>query len=90
MSESGSFSCNSFKDIIDKAVHDGHGFAGDTGIGMDLLQNLVDVDSVTLLPPLLLFLVSLGDVLLGLTGLLCCLSSSFWCHFDFSSNQEFD
>jgi hypothetical protein len=35
---------------------------------MDLLQNLVDVDSITLLPFALLFLVSLGNILLGLAG----------------------
>ena len=49
---------------------------------MDLLQNLVDVDSVALLPALLFLLVSLGDIFLGLTGLLCCLSCGFGCHDD--------
>merc|ERR1711949_144615 len=52
-------------------VHDGHGLGGDSGVGVDLLQHLVDVDSVGLLPlSLLLLLVTLGDGLGGLAGLL--------------------
>lgn len=32
-----------FEDIVDERVHDVHGLLGDTGIGMDLLQDLVDI-----------------------------------------------
>ena len=86
MSESGGFSSDPFKDIVDKAVHDRHGFAGNTSVGMDLLQDLVDVNSITLLPPLLLLLISFGDIFLGLTGLLCSLSCGFGSH----SKQFYD
>ena len=68
--QAGSFSSNALKDVVDEAVHDGHGLSGDASVGMNLLEHLVDVDAVALLPALLLLLVSLGDVLLGLTGLL--------------------
>ena len=37
---------------------------------MDLLEHLVDVDSVRLTPLLPLFLISLGNTFLGLAGLL--------------------
>ena len=37
------FQSDSFEDIVDEGVHDVHGLLGDTGIGMDLLQNLVDI-----------------------------------------------
>ena len=47
---------------------------------MDLLEDFVDVNCVGLLPPPLLLLVSLGDVLLGLSGLLGSLSTDFWGH----------
>jgi hypothetical protein len=36
------------EDIVDERVHDGHGLRGDTGIGVDLLEHLVDVDLVRL------------------------------------------
>lgn len=40
---------DSLEDIVDKGVHDGHGSGGDTGIGVGLLQHLVDVRRVGLL-----------------------------------------
>ena len=49
-SETRSFSSNSLKEIIDEGVHDGHGLLGDTNIGVNLLQHLVDVRSISLLP----------------------------------------
>ena len=71
VSQTGSLSSNTLKDVIDKRVHDAHGLAGDTSVGVHLLQHLVDVDSIGLLPSqLLLFLVSLSNGLLGLAGLL--------------------
>ena len=38
------------EDVVDKAVHDGHGFGGDAGVGVDLLEDLVDVDGEGLFP----------------------------------------
>ena len=49
-------SSDTLKDIVDEGVHDGHTLLGDTGIGVDLLQDLVDVRGVSL------------DTLLGLGG----------------------
>ena len=80
MSQPRSFSSDSFEDVVHEAIHDRHGFSGDSSVGMNLLQHLVDVDSVALLPALLLLLVSLGDVLLGLSGLFRSLSRGFGCH----------
>ena len=61
------FSSDALKEVIDKGVHDAHGLGGDTGVGVDLLQHLVDVDGIGLLPlPLLLLLVTLSNGLRGL------------------------
>ena len=49
---------DALEDVIDERVHDAHGLAGDSSVGVDLLQDLVDVDAVTLFPPPLLLLVS--------------------------------
>ena len=55
--------------VVDKRVHDAHGLGGDTGVGVHLLEDLVDVDGIGFLPLLvLLLLVSLGDGLGGLAG----------------------
>ena len=71
---------NALEDVVDEGVHDGHGLGGDSGVGVHLLQDLVDVDRVALLPPALLLLVPFADVLLGLSGLLGGLSAGFGCH----------
>lgn len=56
---------------------------------MDLLQHLVDVDGVALLPlVLLLFLVRLGDVLLGFAGLLGGLAASLGWHGGFKLDSK--
>ena len=34
--------------IVDEGVHDGHGLGGDAGVGVHLLEDLVDVDLVGL------------------------------------------
>ena len=78
--QAGSLCRDALEDVIDKAVHDGHGLARDPSVGVDLLEDLVDVDPVRLLPALLPFLVSFADVLLGLARLLGCLSRRFRCH----------
>ena len=81
--QTASLGSNALKDIVDKGVHDGHGLAGDTGVGVHLLQHLVDVDGVGLLASqLLLLLVALGDGLLGLAGLLGSLSGNLGGHGD--------
>jgi len=75
VSQTGSLSGDPGEDVVDEGVHDAHGLGGDTGVGVHLLQDLVDVDGVGLLPlsfPLLL--VSLGNGLGGLAGLLGSLS----------------
>ena len=73
VSKTGSFSSDTFKDIVDEGVHDAHGLGGDTSVGVDLLQNLVDVDGIRFLPLLvLLLLVTLGD---SLGGFSCSLGS---------------
>ena len=76
VSQSGCLSCNSLEHIIDKAVHDAHGFAGDSSIRVNLLENLVDVDSIAFLPLSLPLLVSSS-------GCLClsCLFGTFAAYF---------
>ena len=49
---------NSFEDVVHKAVHDGHSFAADASVRMDLLQHFVDVGAVGLLPLPLALLVA--------------------------------
>ena len=41
---------DALEDVTNKGVHDEHGLGGDTGIGVHLLEDLVDVDGVGLLP----------------------------------------
>ena len=71
VSQSGCLSSNSLKHIIDKAVHDAHGLAGDSSVRVNLLQNLVDVDSIAFLPFSLPLLVSSS----GCFSLSCLLGS---------------
>ena len=67
--ESAGLSGDALEQIVDKGVHDAHGLGGDTGVGVHLLEDLVDVDGIGFLPLLvLLLLVSLGDGLGGLAG----------------------
>ena len=67
----GSFSSDTLKEIIDEGVHDAHGLGGDTSVGVDLFQHLVDVDGVGLLALSFTFFLSvLGDSLGGLSGFL--------------------
>ena len=71
VSQSRCLSCNSLEHIIDKAVHDAHGFAGDSSVRVNLLENLVDVDSIAFLPLSFPLLVSSS----GCLSLACFLSS---------------
>ena len=80
VSETGSFSGDTFEDIVDKGVHDAHGLGGDTGVRVDLFQDLVDVDGIRFLAGSLLLFVTLGDILLGFASLLSGLSGSLGGH----------
>ena len=62
-------SSDTLEQVIDKGVHDAHGLGGDTGVGVHLLEDLVDVDGIGFLPFLVpLLLVSLSNGLGGLAG----------------------
>ena len=78
--QTGGLGGDALKDVVHEGVHDGHGLGGDAGVGVDLLEDLVDVDGVGLLSLPLGLLVSLGDVLLGLAGLLGSLSGNLGGH----------
>ena len=60
MSQTRGFTGDALKDVVDEGVHDAHGLGGDAGVGVDLLQHLVDVDGVALLPGLSALLAALG------------------------------
>ena len=78
VSQAGSFASDALEDIVDEGIHDAHGLAGDTSVGMDLFHDLVDVDGVAFLsPPVPLLLVS-GSFLHN--GFLSLLSDWFWRH----------
>ena len=71
---------HALQDVVDEGVHDGHGHGGHSGVGLHLLQHLLDVDGVRFLPLLLAFLIDLGHVLLAIAGLLGCLSGGLGWH----------
>ena len=76
------FGSDAFEDVVDEAVHYAHGLRRDASVWVDLLQHFVDVNGIALLPRALLLLVSFGNVLLGLTGLLGGFSTHFGRHDD--------
>ena len=81
VSQTGGLSSNPLEDVVDERVHDAHGLGGDTGVGVHLLEDLVDVDGIGLLPlALLLLLVALGDGLGGLARLGSSLSGGLGRH----------
>ena len=80
--KTGSFGSNALEDVVDKRVHDAHGLGGYTGVGVDLFQDLVDVDGIRLLALAVLLLVSLGNGLGGLSCLLGGFSRYLWWHVD--------
>ena len=58
------FCGDALEQVVDEGVHDAHG--GDTGVGVHLLEDLVDVDGIRVLPFLVPhLLVSLGNSLGG-------------------------
>lgn len=80
VSKARSFSGNSFEDVVDEGVHDGHALGADPGVGVDLLQDLVDVDRVRFLPLLLAFLAVTDGTASLLTGFLFSFLSCDWWH----------
>ena len=46
MRQAGSFLCYAFEGVVDERVHDAHGFAGNANIGVNLFQDVIDVDTV--------------------------------------------
>ncbi len=81
MGKAGSLSSDALEDVIDKRVYDAHGLGGDASVRVDLLEDLVDVDGIGLLSFAVLgLLVTLGDGLGSLAGLLHGLSGSFGGH----------
>ena len=85
MCQTAGLGSDALEDVVNKAVHDGHGLAGDAGIGMDLLEDFVDVDRVRFPPPPLPLLVSsacgfgLAGGLLGALGCWLGWHSSYVC-----------
>ena len=65
----GGLAGNALEDVRNERVHDHHGLGGDTGVGVDLLQDLVDVDGEGLLA-------LVGALLLAIGGW-CLLDNSF-------------
>jgi hypothetical protein len=60
---------DALEQVVDEGVHDAHGLGGDSGVGVHLLEDLVDVDGIRLLPLLVpLLLISLDNGLGGLAG----------------------
>lgn len=75
-----SLGSDALEDVVHEGVHDGHGLGADSGIGVDLLEDFVDVDGVRLPPPpLLLLLAGSGGFRLA-GGLLGSLGCWFWWH----------
>jgi len=60
----------SLEDVVDERVQDGHASLGDAGVGVHLLEHLVDVRGVRLDALGLALLVARRDGLLGLLGCL--------------------
>ena len=79
VSQATSLGGDALEEVVDEGVHDGHGLGGHSGVGVHLLQHLVDVDGVGFLPLLLALLaVSLGGR--GFAGLLGGLSGGLGWH----------
>lgn len=81
---------DALENVIHERVHDRHSLAADAGVGVHLLQHLVDVDRVALPPPLPALLVSTalglrlrGGLLRSFTSCcfgwhVCCLLTEWW------------
>ena len=64
LGELAGLSGDALEDVVDEGVHDGHALLGDAGVGVDLLEDLVDVRGVGLDA----LAVLLGSSLLGGLG----------------------
>ena len=83
-----SFGGDALEYIVDERVHDAHRLARYAGVGVHLLQNLVDVDAVALLPALAaIFLVAHANGLRLAGGLLRAFRCSFRSHCARTSRQ---
>ena len=79
---------NTLEDIVDEGVHDAHGLGADSSVGVDLLQDFVDVDGVGFPPPPLLLLLA-RPCGLGLAGgLLGSLGCGLGWHGDYSEQND--
>lgn len=69
-SELGGLGSDALKDVLDERVENGHGLVRDTSVGVNLLEDTVDVGRVSLLADLggLLLVTRLGGGLGGLLG----------------------
>ena len=67
--ETRGFRGDALEDVVDEGVHDGHGLGRDSDIGVNLFQDVVDVDSVGLLSSSLAFLLARSS---DLASLLSC------------------
>ena len=81
-------SCNTLKDVVDKAVHDAHGTAGDASVGVHLLQDFVDVDPVALFATSVPLSCAARASPLSHTSFLGAFSTSFWSHFTLSKINQ--
>jgi hypothetical protein len=59
---------DALEDVVDEGVHDGHTLLADTGVGVDLLEHLVDVGTVGFDALLAALLLAVGGSLLGGLG----------------------
>ena len=79
--ELGGLKGEALEDVVDEGVQDGHTSLGDTSVGVDLLQDLVDVRRVGL-SALAALLLAIPSLLGGLGGFLSdgwCLCHCVWC-----------
>ena len=67
--QTGGFAGDALEQVVDEAVHDAHGLAGDAGVGVHLLHDFVHVDAVAF-SPLSLSLLVAGSRGLGLRDVL--------------------
>ena len=66
---------NTLENVVDERVHDGHSLLGDTSIGVDLLEDTVDVSSIRF-GTLLVLLGASGGLLGGLLASLLAVDGS--------------
>ena len=82
--------CNSFEDIMNKWIHDAHGFARYASVGVDLFEYLVNVDAKALSPTSMFAIppVRTTRLLRCRCSLFCAFGSSFRSHCSTSINDN--